>query len=137
MWIVSWDPFLKKKVLKSEICGSMNSAWMHCSRLTWSNSAAGTKKKKKKQKTPNTGFSWNQTGTKCPNGLLFNAQRVEPKWAEMIRKEIEWGPRKTSLSPTQTQLHPLAHWLSSYYLRGEKVYKHICKRISNQCRTQA
>ena len=25
MWIVSWDPFLMKKLLKSEICGSVNS----------------------------------------------------------------------------------------------------------------
>ena len=32
-----------KKLLKSGICGSVNNAWMH---LTWSNSAAGTKKKK-------------------------------------------------------------------------------------------
>ena len=32
MWIVPWDPFLMKKLLKSGICGSMNSARMHCSR---------------------------------------------------------------------------------------------------------
>ena len=36
-----------KKLLKSGICGSVNSTWMHCSRLTWSNSAAGKKKKSK------------------------------------------------------------------------------------------
>ena len=47
-----WDPFLMKKLLKSGICGSMNSAWVYCSRLTWSNSAVGKQKKKKKgQKT--------------------------------------------------------------------------------------
>ena len=37
-----------KKLLKSEICGSVNSTPMHFSWLTWSNSAAGTKKEKKK-----------------------------------------------------------------------------------------
>ena len=46
---------------------------------------------------------------------------------------MEWGPRETSLSPTQAQLQPLAYCLSSYHLRGAKVYKHICKLISNQC----
>ena len=30
--------------------GPMNSASVHCSRLIWSNSAAGTKEKKKKKK---------------------------------------------------------------------------------------
>ena len=34
-----------KKLLKSEICGSVNSARVHCLWLTWSNSAAGKKKK--------------------------------------------------------------------------------------------
>ena len=33
MWIVSWDPFLIKKLIKSDICGSVNSARMHYSRL--------------------------------------------------------------------------------------------------------
>ena len=37
-----------KKLLKSEICGSVNNARVHCSRLTWSNSAARKEKKKKK-----------------------------------------------------------------------------------------
>ena len=26
-----WDPFLMKKLIKNEICGSINSAYMHCS----------------------------------------------------------------------------------------------------------
>ena len=46
MWIVPWDPFLMKMLLKSGICGLVSSAWVHCSRLTSSNSAVGTKKKK-------------------------------------------------------------------------------------------
>ena len=33
MWIVPCDSFLMKKLLKSDIYGSMNSASMHCSRL--------------------------------------------------------------------------------------------------------
>ena len=36
-----------KKLLKSEVCGSVNNAWVHCSRKTWSTTAAGEKKKKK------------------------------------------------------------------------------------------
>ena len=40
-----------KKLLKSGICGSVNNAWMHCSWLTWSNSAAGTKKTSQKTQT--------------------------------------------------------------------------------------
>ena len=46
---MSWDPFLIKKWLKSGICGTMNSAFVHYSRLTWSNSAARTKKKRTKR----------------------------------------------------------------------------------------
>ena len=26
-----WDPFLMKKLIKNEICGSVNSAYVHCS----------------------------------------------------------------------------------------------------------
>ena len=26
-----WDPFLMKKLIKNEICGSVNGAYMHCS----------------------------------------------------------------------------------------------------------
>ena len=66
MWIVSWDPFLMKKLLKSGICGSMNSTWCtvccrkvnicgYCSlNSTWTVTAfcqnAWKKKKKQKQK---------------------------------------------------------------------------------------
>ena len=31
MLIVSWDPFLMKKLLKNDVYGSVNSAQMHCS----------------------------------------------------------------------------------------------------------
>ena len=43
-----------KRLLKSEVFGSMNSAWMHCSWLTWSNNAAGTQKKKSKNANATT-----------------------------------------------------------------------------------
>ena len=42
-------PFLIKKLLKSVICGTVNSAQMHCSQLTKS-TIATEKKKKKKEK---------------------------------------------------------------------------------------
>ena len=44
-----WDSFLMKKLLKSGICGSMNSTRMHCSQKTQLNVAAESKKKKKKR----------------------------------------------------------------------------------------
>ena len=45
-----WDPFLIKKLLKSVICGIVNSAWIYCLQLTKSTIAAEKKKKKKKEK---------------------------------------------------------------------------------------
>ena len=42
-----------KKLLKIEIFESVNSAWVHYSWLTWSNSAVGTKKKKKLSENAN------------------------------------------------------------------------------------
>ena len=39
-----------KKLIKSDICGSVNSAQMHCSRLKKSAFTAESKKKRKKKK---------------------------------------------------------------------------------------
>ena len=39
-----------KKLLKSVICGSVNSTSEHCSRKTWSTIAAWKKKRKRKKK---------------------------------------------------------------------------------------
>ena len=64
VWIVSWDPFLMKKLLKSGICGSINSTWCtvccrkvnicgYCSlNTTWivTTFLQNTWKKKKEQK---------------------------------------------------------------------------------------
>ena len=58
-----------KKLLKNKVFGSMNSAWVHCSQLTWSNSVAGTQKKKS-QKTQTQLFIIRiQTHTMDPFGL--------------------------------------------------------------------
>ena len=43
-----WDPFLIKKLLKSVICGTVNSIYMHRSQLTKS-TIAGWKKKKRRR----------------------------------------------------------------------------------------
>ena len=50
--MVLWDLFLMKKLIKSGVCGSMNSAQMHC--LQKNGSTIAAKKKKKKQKTEET-----------------------------------------------------------------------------------
>ena len=57
-----WDPFLMKKLLKSVICGSVNSASEHCSRKTWSTIAAWKKKRKRKKKEKNADYK-----TQMPN----------------------------------------------------------------------
>ena len=45
------EPFLIKKLLKSVICGTVNSIYMHCSQERKSTIAAEKKKKKKNKKT--------------------------------------------------------------------------------------
>ena len=44
-----WNPFLIKKLLKSVICGTVNSTHIHCSQLTKSTIAGWKKKKEKKR----------------------------------------------------------------------------------------
>ena len=58
-----WDPFLMKKLIKNEICGSVNSAYMHCSlkkvnicgycSLNSSRTPPKTRENKKKKKKKN------------------------------------------------------------------------------------
>ena len=49
-----WDPFLMKKLIKNEICGSVNSAYVHCSQqkvnICGRNTPKRVKKKKKKKR---------------------------------------------------------------------------------------
>ena len=65
MWIVSWDLFLVKKLIKSYICWFINSAQMHYSRLKKSVFTLKAKKKKKKKE------GWN---TFCAQTWTQNAQ---------------------------------------------------------------
>ena len=64
-----WDPFLMKKLIKNEICGSMNSAYMHCSRQKVNicgycslnsnrNTPKRVKTKTKKQKKKKQNAAW-------------------------------------------------------------------------------
>ena len=51
MWIIPWDLFLMKMLLKSEICGFINSA--HCTMFIKKSQIFWLKKKKKKKETQN------------------------------------------------------------------------------------
>ena len=62
-----WDPFLMKKLIKNKICGSVNSAYMHCSPQKVNicgycslnsnrNTSKRVKKKKKKKKGQNAAW---------------------------------------------------------------------------------
>ena len=114
MWIVPWDPFLMKKLLKSEICGSVNSA--QCALIGWklfdkSNCAATVhaqcmnnsrnskicpkmRGKKKKKEKKNANVDVNVKPKRGPNvkmliGKLltihFQTWNLEKKW-----REISW-----------------------------------------------
>ena len=62
-----------KKLLKSGICGSMNSARVHCSWLTWSNSAAGGKKENQKTQSRIQRKMLNPNGhIMCKTSLYIN-----------------------------------------------------------------
>ena len=64
-----WDPFLIKKLLKSVICGTVNSTHMHCSQLTKS-TIAGWKQKKKEEENVK---KKRRRGFHCkPNGHIVN-----------------------------------------------------------------
>ena len=58
-----------KKLLKNKVFGSMNSAWVHFSQLTWSNSVAGTQKKKGQKTQTQLLIIRIQTHTIDPFGL--------------------------------------------------------------------
>ena len=64
-----------KKLLKSEVCRSVNNARMHCSRKTWSTIATGKKKKKTNRKFAlekrKRQLSWIQ------NGQLGSEERMQ------------------------------------------------------------
>ena len=69
-----WDPFLMKKLLKSEVCGSVNSARMHCSQKIWSTTATVEKKKRERKcalEKRKRQLSWIQ------NGQLGSEERMQ------------------------------------------------------------
>ena len=49
MLIVSWDPFLMKKLLKNDVYGSVNSAQIHCSHRKSTFKTSKNKKSKKRK----------------------------------------------------------------------------------------
>ena len=62
-----WDPFLMKKLIKNEICGSVNSAYVHCSLQKVnicgycslnSNCSTPKREKKKKKKKKKQNAAW-------------------------------------------------------------------------------
>ena len=57
-----WDPFLIKKLLKSVICGTVNSTHMHCSQLTKSTIAGWEKKEENVEKKRRRGFQLKANG---------------------------------------------------------------------------
>ena len=103
-----WDPFLMKKLIKNEICGSVNSAYMHCSlqKVTAKSTFAVTvhwtvtsklqhawkpKKKKKKKKEQNATqreLSWIQTHTYWVKSEWVTVTRGPvTRWKVDLRKD--------------------------------------------------
>ena len=80
MWIVSWDLFLMKKLLKSEICGSINST--RCALIRW-------KKKSKKNQTLQLLFMYRAWTVAAS---LTNAWKKKKK---TNRKMRTWFPNVT------------------------------------------
>ena len=106
---MSWDPFLMKKLIKNEICVSVNSTQIYCSRrkvnicgycsctVHWTVTAFLPKrvKKKKKKKNENTAspkrrrsLSAIQTSTNS------NAFIKKKKGKSKKKKMVLWIPRK-------------------------------------------
>ena len=116
MWIVPYDPFLIKKLIKNEICGSMNSVWMHCSQKTgqklWlryidSNCLWGkrVKKKKKKEKRRN---ATQQNATLYLNITLVPTYFWKYKW-ELISHGLTVLSLFLSLQPNLLYYSLITH----------------------------
>ena len=121
MWIVPWDPFLMKKLLKSEICRFMNSA--QCVLIGWeegekSNFVAivyvqcmnskrkptNACKKKEKRQTQNAGFPPNPYIALAPfwyTNKMLKTKMIylkgnKPFWniGQKLRKKRKWLRQK-------------------------------------------
>ena len=90
MWIVPCDPFLMKKLLKSGICGSMNSARMHCS--LW--------------KSQYLQLLFNE---QCMNSSHITPKRVKTKKKKNKKKEKKKRTKREDYTQTQQKLNPNRH----------------------------
>ena len=72
-----WDSFLMKKLLKSEVCGSVNSAQMYYSRKTWSTTATGKKKKKRERERKRALEKRKRQLSWIQNGQLGSEERMQ------------------------------------------------------------
>ena len=77
---MSWDPFLIKKLLKSIICGTVNSTHMHCSQLTKSTIAGWKKKKRGKRGEENVDVQ-----TKRSHNIIVPKPTDLSFWSTSIR----------------------------------------------------
>ena len=82
-----WDPFLIKKLLKSVICGTVNST--HALFTVDKVNYCGLKKKKKKRKTwrrnVDMGFIANQIVTEC----LCESHMLDYAWKKLTERKQE------------------------------------------------
>ena len=101
-----WDPFLIKKLLKSVICGTVNSARMHCSQLTKSTIAAEPKKKKKREKRSSKNVDaeiiWIQTVTLCEMEIVTKLRGFINNQGNSVELKIFYSKVGTQLPKYRT-----------------------------------
>ena len=117
MWIVPWDPFLMKKLLKSEICGSVNSArcvLIGCKEWEKSNFMA-------------------TVHAQCMNSSYKSHKRVQKK-KKKNKKEEEEKHQKQTLGFSAQSKHSLRRLISKtakirWVSRLLKAKKNLCLQI--------
>ena len=83
-----WDPFLMKKLIKNEICGSVNSAYVHCLR----------------QKVNICGYCSLNSNRNTPRRVKTKKKKKKKKGTKRSLKTQTWNPNthlmifKTNLS---------------------------------------
>ena len=113
MWIVIWDPFLMKKLIKNEICGSVNSIYVHCSRQKVNicdycslnsnrNTPKRVKKKKKKKKKNKTQLGNANLESKHTLTLFTpSLSKKKKKKKNIVYTLKQHGPSTTRLLPNR------------------------------------
>ena len=76
MWIVSWDPFLMKKLLKMKFVGPMNSTRVHCSQ---EKSTLTAKKRRRRRRRRTHLLRATVAWVPCPKRKRWNAVNAETK----------------------------------------------------------